>query len=60
MPSSERTPSDIHPALSYDDAAAAIEWLCKAFGFRRGYMVEDIEGHQWYFGNYRPGAYWEG
>jgi len=25
----------------------------------RGYSVEDIEGHQWYFGNYRPGQYWE-
>lgn len=24
----------------------------------RGYMVEDVEGHQWYFGNYRPGEYW--
>ena len=25
----------------------------------RGYMVRDIEGHIWYFGTYRPGAYWE-
>lgn len=25
----------------------------------RGYGVVDLEGHQWYFGNYRPGAYWE-
>lgn len=25
----------------------------------RGYMVKDLEGHLWYFGNYRPGAYWE-
>jgi uncharacterized glyoxalase superfamily protein PhnB len=24
----------------------------------RGYMVLDPEGHVWYFGNYRPGAYW--
>ncbi|MFZ6658462.1 VOC family protein [Undibacterium sp. TJN19] len=24
----------------------------------RGYMVTDPEGHVWYFGNYRPGAYW--
>jgi uncharacterized glyoxalase superfamily protein PhnB len=133
------TPSDIHPTLSYDDAPAAIDWLCRAFGFTkrlvvpgpdgrvehselslgtgvvmvsspkpeagrvsplrlqggvaqalsvfvedpdahhrravetgarilrplqdeeygaRGYMAEDPEGHQWYFGNYRPGAYW--
>ena len=133
-----RTPSDIHPCLTYADANAAIEWLCRAFGFTkrlvvsgpdgtvrhselslgtgvvmvsspgpgqrppgqaggyaatisvyvpdpdqhlaqavasgarvtqplrdeehgaRGYIVADIEGHNWYFGNYRPGAYWEG
>jgi len=24
----------------------------------RGYMAKDIEGHQWYFGTYRPGAHW--
>jgi uncharacterized glyoxalase superfamily protein PhnB len=140
MAAKASTPSDIHPALAYDDAAAAIEWLCRAFGFRarlvvrgpdgrvehseltlgtgvvmvssskedqgrvsprrlkggvsialsvyvadpdahfrqataagarvlrplrdeeygaRGYMVEDLEGHQWYFGNYRPGPHWE-
>jgi uncharacterized glyoxalase superfamily protein PhnB len=132
------TPSDIHPGLTYDDAPAAIEWLCQAFGFTkrfvvpgpngrvehselsfgtgvvmlsspkpedrrvspkalpgvaqvlsvfvedpdahhavavaagaqvvhplttedygaRGYMARDPEGHLWYFGNYRPGAYW--
>ena len=131
--------ADIHPCLTYDDAPAAIEWLCRAFGFTkrfvvpgeggriehselslgnsvvmisspkpedgrvamngktessqalsvyvsnpdehcrvavasgtkivrplkteeygaRGYMVRDIEGHYWYFGNYRPGGYWE-
>jgi len=135
-----RTPSDIHPSLSYDDAPAAIDWLCRVFAFTRrfvvhgpsgrvehselslgtgvvmvssskpdagrvsprrlqggvahalsvyvsdpdmhfqqallsgarilrplqdeeygarGYMAEDPEGHQWYFGNYRPGAYWD-
>lgn len=133
------TPSDIHPCLAYDDAPAAIAWLCHAFGFTkrfvvegensriehselslgsgvimvsspkpatqwagpkqiqggmcaalsvyvenpdthferalaagariiqplrdedygaRGYLAEDLEGHRWYFGNYRPGAYW--
>ena len=25
----------------------------------RGYMAKDLEGHQWYFGTYRPGAYWK-
>ena len=133
------TVSDISPGLSYDDAAAAIEWLCAAFGFQkrlivpgdegiirhselslgnaaimvssakptegrlsprslsglhqvlavrvddpdahyllakaagveillepqdedygaRGYMAKDPEGHQWYFGTYSPGTYWE-
>lgn len=132
------TSADIHPCLTYDDAGAAIEWLCRVFGFEkrlvvpgpdgtvthselslgngvvmvssprpeagrygprhargapatlsvtvadpdahhahavaagarivtpprdepygaRGYAVVDVEGHQWYFGNYRPGAYW--
>ena len=136
----ERTPSDIYPSLTYDDAPAAIEWLCRAFGFTkrlvvpgpdgrithselslgtgvimvsspkpednrlgprelpgqaqaltafvddpdahhaqavaagaqvvrplrseeygaRGYMARDPEGHLWYFGNYRPGEYWDG
>ncbi|MEO5699580.1 MAG: VOC family protein [Casimicrobiaceae bacterium] len=139
MTTAYRTLSDIHPCLTYEDAPAAIEWLCTAFGFTRqfaalgadgsimhaelslgtgvvmvsspkqddgrvgprqspgspamlsvyvpdpdahhdqavaagarvirplrveeygarGYMVEDPEGHQWYFGDYRPGAYWE-
>jgi uncharacterized glyoxalase superfamily protein PhnB len=134
------TPSDIHPSLTYDDAPAAIEYICRVFGFTnrfvvtndqggvdhselslgtgvvmvsstrpemnrysprslggklatalsicvedpdahharavaggakiirplqdepygaRGYMAEDPEGHQWYFGNYRPGEYWK-
>jgi len=139
MPKPAYTPSDIHPSLTYDDAPAAIDWLCRAFGFTkrfvvsgpndrvehselslgtgvvmvsspkpedrrlspralagsaqalsvfvpdpeahhkravaagariirplqteeygaRGYMAVDPEGHMWYFGNYRPGEYWE-
>ena len=133
-----KTPADIHPCLTYADANAAIDWLCRAFGFTkrlvvpgpggtvqhselslgtgvvmvsspgpgrqppgkaggytatlsvyvpdpdqhfahavasgatvtqplrdeeygaRGYGAADLEGHNWYFGNYRPGAYWEG
>ena len=133
-----KTPADIHPCLTYADANAAMDWLCRAFGFTkrlvvpgpdgtvqhselslgtgvvmvsssrpgrhppgkaggytatlsvyvpdpdqhfaqavasgatvtqplrdeeygaRGYGVTDLEGHNWYFGNYRPGAYWEG
>ena len=139
MPEPLRTPSDVHPSLTYEDAPAAIDWLCRAFGFTkrfvvpgpdnrvehselslgtgvvmvsspkaearrvspkalpgiaqalsvhvddpdahydvaiaagarvirplqtedygaRGYMVQDPEGHVWYFGNYRPGEYWQ-
>lgn len=139
MSNPHSTPSNIYPSLSYDDATAAIDWLCQAFGFEkrlvvsgpdgtvlhseltigpgvimigstrldqgrvsprsltgihqalsvqvddpdahyeratnagaeimqelkdeeygsRGYMVKDLEGHQWYFGTYRPGAHWE-
>jgi uncharacterized glyoxalase superfamily protein PhnB len=131
-------PSNLYPSLTYDDAPAAIEWLCRAFGFEkrlvvpgpdgrivhselslgpgvvmvsspkpeygrvgprsqqgasaalcvqvddpdghcararaagarilrelhdedygaRGYMAADPEGHAWYFGTYRPGAFW--
>jgi len=129
---------DIHPSLTYADAPAAIEFLCRAFGFERklfvpgedgavmhsellfgtsvvmvsspkpadgrrapselggtsaalslriddpdahferakaagarivrelrdeeyggrGYMAADPEGYLWYFGTYRPGAWW--
>jgi uncharacterized glyoxalase superfamily protein PhnB len=34
-----RTPSDVYPSLTYDDAPAAIDWLCRAFGFTRRYVV---------------------
>ncbi len=140
MPHMEPASPNIYPSLSYADAQAAIEWLCRAFGFTarlvvpgadgavvhselslgagvimvsssrpaagrvspqtlgrvsqalcvrvddpdthyarakaagaeilqelkdedygsRGYMAQDIEGHQWYFGTYQPGAYWDG
>jgi uncharacterized glyoxalase superfamily protein PhnB len=138
MPNAPQIPSNIYPCLIYDDAPAAIEWLCRAFGFTkrlvvpgpdgtvmhselslgpgvimvgspkpdegrvgprglpavsqalcvqiddpdahfarakaagavilrelrdedygsRGYMAKDPEGHEWYFGTYRPGAHW--
>ena len=135
----DRVPSSIYPGITYDDAPAAIEWLCRVFGFEkrlvvpgpdgtvmhselsfgdgvimvgsvrpeqgrvspkglpgvtaafsvrvddpdahyervvaagaeiihelqdeeygsRGYMVRDLEGHQWCFATYSPGAHWE-
>lgn len=39
-----RSPSDIYPALTYDDAPAAIDWLCRAFGFTRRFVVEGEDG----------------
>ncbi|HVP40194.1 MAG TPA: VOC family protein [Candidatus Saccharimonadales bacterium] len=44
MAQSYRSPSDIYPSLTYDDAAAAIEWLCHAFGFTRRLVVPGPEG----------------
>jgi uncharacterized glyoxalase superfamily protein PhnB len=34
----------IVPTLRYRDLAAAIEWLCRAFGFKRHVVVNGIEG----------------
>jgi uncharacterized glyoxalase superfamily protein PhnB len=39
MPESYRSPSDIYPSLTYNDAPAAIEWLCMAFGFTKRFVV---------------------
>ena len=36
--------SRINPALFYDDAAKAIDWLCAAFGFEVQLKVENAEG----------------
>ena len=41
--STDRCPSDIHPRLTYDDAPAAIDWLCRAFGFTRRFVVPGPE-----------------
>ena len=30
---------DVYPSLTYDDAVAAIDWLCRAFGFVRRFVV---------------------
>ena len=38
------TTATIVPTLRYQDAHAAIEWLERAFGFRRHFVVEDGEG----------------
>jgi uncharacterized glyoxalase superfamily protein PhnB len=39
-----RTASNIYPSLFYDDAPAAIEWLCRAFGFEARLVVKAPDG----------------
>jgi len=39
-----RSAPTIVPTLRYRDAAAAIDWLCRAFGFERHLVVPDEEG----------------
>jgi uncharacterized glyoxalase superfamily protein PhnB len=41
---SETKPATIIPALRYRDAPAAIEWLCRAFGFEKHLVVPDEKG----------------
>ena len=40
----ENMPATIIPALRYRDAAAAIEWLCRAFGFEKHLVVPGENG----------------
>lgn len=42
--SPHRPGGGIIPALRYEDAPAAIEWLCRAFGFEIHGVVEGEEG----------------
>ena len=38
------TPATIIPTMRYDDAAAAIAWLCEAFGFEEHLVVPGEDG----------------
>ena len=40
----ESAKSNIIPGMRYRDAPAAIEWLCRAFGFSRQLVVPDEDG----------------
>src|SRR5262245_33671372 len=51
---------DAHHARAVAAGAAITRPLRDEEYGSRGYMATDPEGHQWYFGTYRPGAYWEG
>ena len=35
---------DVYPSLTYDDAGAAIDWLCRAFGFTKRLVVPGAGG----------------
>ena len=40
----QSTPATIYPCLYDDDAPAAIDWLCNAFGFRKRMVVPGPDG----------------
>ena len=42
--SENKTTATIIPTLRYRDAPAAIDWLCKAFGFQRHLVVPGEDG----------------
>jgi len=44
MTGTDSTPSNIYPCIFYDDALAAIEWLCRAFGFEKRLVVPGPNG----------------
>src|SRR5512134_3782791 len=43
-PIAKPTVGNVIPTLRYRDAAAAIEWLCRAFAFERQLVVPDGSG----------------
>lgn len=49
---------DEHYRRAKAAGAEIVEELADADYGSRGYMARDPEGHQWYFGTYRPGAHW--
>lgn len=44
LKNAKQTTSTIIPGMRYLDADAAIDWLCEAFGFKRGLIVPDAAG----------------
>jgi len=42
--SAKQTPATIIPTMRYRDAGAAIEWLCRAFGFHKHLVVPGEDG----------------
>jgi uncharacterized glyoxalase superfamily protein PhnB len=50
---------DAHHARAVSAGARIVRPLQTEEYGARGYGARDPEGHLWYFGNYRPGEYWE-
>ena len=50
---------DAHCAAARAAGAVIVRDLEDADYGSRGYMAKDPEGHLWYFGTYRPGAWWD-
>lgn len=44
MTTSTQTASTVIPALQYRDAHAAIDWLCRVFGFEKHQIFEHADG----------------
>ena len=44
MPDAPTPPSNLYPSLTYDDAPAAIDFLCRAFGFTQRLVVPGPDG----------------
>lgn len=44
MAPSYRSPSDVYPSLTCEDAPAAIDWLCRTFGFTKRFVVPGPAG----------------
>jgi uncharacterized glyoxalase superfamily protein PhnB len=55
MTAARQTVSTVIPTMRYEDAPAAVEWLCRAFGFRKQLVVPGERGEilhaQLSFGN---------
>ena len=43
-PLPKNTKATVIPCLRYRDAAAALEWLCRAFGFEKQLVVPNKDG----------------
>jgi uncharacterized glyoxalase superfamily protein PhnB len=50
---------DAHHSRARAEGAEIVQDLRDEEYGSRGYMAQDLEGNLWYFGTYRPGAWWD-